>query len=433
MRNQDSNKHDWIEIGTKVLTPIIAGVLIAWAGYVSNFTLTDISNRQESARLITQLQIQREQAESELRKDVFAQTLESFLLKAKDSTQMNSLEGASKQMLRLELLSLNFGDSLSLSPLFKEFRRDLSKIERKAGEEPASKTKKESASNTITDELRNRLYSLARRVASTQASSLEAHGVSKSIDIPLYQLKNVKKEDYCETTLYRNGFSWPQREVLRSFGIRYSDYQSEDAKNEIQKKLREMYPSNDEGQNEEELTFENAYIKAMHDVMEINFEGITRYLDVMVKNIDPCTKSANVTVLIYKDAPKDTGDTGDTGDIKPVNYVTLDSLSNAVIDGLEIEAERSFQLDYFNFPVVDNTRLRNNQRFSIILSDFDTGDDKKDSRPHMELTGLLFPSEYASLRDKTGMEEARKLLESALKSGEGEKKSIIWYITSLFR
>lgn len=386
MRNENPNKHDWIEIGTKVLTPIIAGLLIAWAGYVSNYTLTDISNNQESARLITQLQIHREQAESELRKDVFAQTLESFLLRAKDRTQMNSLDGASKQMLRLELLSLNFGDSLSLSPLFKEFRRDLGKIEPGDNEKPTFKYDR--------GELRNRLYSLARRVASTQAASLGPHGVSKSIDIPLDELKS-KILLPCTTTLHRNGFSWPQREVLANFYINDHTRAKADELPDLLKSEEGM----------------KIYREMMTEARLIEFQGVKRYLDVTVSNIDHCTKSANVTVFIYKGSPSKYDIKNDFTD-----GTTLDSLHNASIEGLEVEVERSFELDYFNFPVVDNTRLENNHRFAIILNEFDT----KSNRPHMELAGLVFPSEYASLRDRTGMEEARKLLESALKNGNDD-------------
>ena len=76
MTEPSTPKHrDWIEIGLKALTPITAGIVIAFVGFWSNQTLSEISSREESARLITQLQVEREQAESNLRKDVFDQAL----------------------------------------------------------------------------------------------------------------------------------------------------------------------------------------------------------------------------------------------------------------------------------------------------------------------------------------------------------------------
>ena len=71
MSENNNSKRDWIEVGLKILTPLIVGLLIAWAGYVSNYTLSSISSSQESARLITELQIRREQAESALRKYMY--------------------------------------------------------------------------------------------------------------------------------------------------------------------------------------------------------------------------------------------------------------------------------------------------------------------------------------------------------------------------
>ena len=83
MSNNKKEKRNWGDIGLKIVTPAVAGLLIAWAGFVSNYTLSSISSKKESARLITELQIRREQAESGLRKDVFDQTLKAFLLKDK--------------------------------------------------------------------------------------------------------------------------------------------------------------------------------------------------------------------------------------------------------------------------------------------------------------------------------------------------------------
>lgn len=84
--------------------------------------------------------------------------------------------------------------------------------------------------------------------------------------------------------------------------------------------------------------------------------------------------------------------------------------------GLEETIKQSFKLDYFNFPIVDNTRLSNNHRFAIVLDELDL----ESSDPHMELVGIVFPSEYASLRDRTGMKEIRELLESALHNDDEE-------------
>ncbi len=383
----DKPKRDWVEIGLKAFTPIVAGLLIAWAGFVSNYTLSSISNNQQSARLITELQIRREQAESDLRKDVFDQTLQAFLLKNQQPD--NSIAGMSKQLLRLELLALNFGDSLSLSPLFAEFREDLKNIKPKKNEIPNFQEAR--------GELRKRLYSLARRVASAQVSSLHQHGVTKKINVPLVTY-NEKGVTPCTSLLYEDSFPWPERDLQRNFGIF-------DDKNKLlmqDSELSSLFNSAD---------IKNEYRQLLNESRRTDLQGVTRYLEVRVSDVDHCNKSAKLTVILYKKRVEDTT----TPHIETVTDVSgRGDLALIGNEGLEIEVKRSFNLDYFNFPKVNNTRLGNNHRFAIVLDEFDL----KSDQPHIELIALVFPSEYASLRDRPGMEEARKLLQEALKEKE---------------
>lgn len=380
-------KRDWFDIGLKALTPAIAGILIAWVGFVSNLTLTSITNKQETARLITELQIQREQAESDLRKDVFDQTLQAFLLK--NQKQDYSLSGMSKQLLRLELLALNFGDSLSLSPLFNEFREDLQKRLK-----PTNSLEKQ-IYDTERSELRARLYSLARRVASAQVSSLEPRGVSKKFRIPLEDYKHSLHMD-CNTYLYNEGYTWPDRQIQYGFGI-YS------SKNELLKQ-------DDEIQKEfESREVRLAYRDAIYKTSMLDLQGVKRYLQITVSNVDHCAENAKISIFIYKDENNVLQ--------KPVKLPLIKSVGDLpklanIHATLTEEVKRNFTLDYFNFPKVNNTRLGDTHRFAIVLEEFDLDSDK----PYMEVVALIFPSEYASLRDRPGMKEAKKLLESALKN-----------------
>lgn len=390
MSENDNQKHDWV----KIVTPLVIGLLIAWAGYVSNLTLSSISNSQQSARLITELQIRREQAESELRKDVFDQTLQAFLLKNKEHE--SSIRGLSKQLLRLELLALNFGDSLSLSPLFTEIRRDLFILE--PGEEdniPAFEDAK--------GELRKRLYSLARRIANNQVASLSQHGVSKLISIPVPGYNTEVAKD-CTSVLYEEQFPWPERIIQQGIGI-YDD------KNKLllnDETIKDMFKSDDS---------KSVYIGSLNEARRMELQGMTRYLDVKISDINHCEKSAKITISIYKDQKDDLLKKKYLQNLKIEDLSTLSGLSSQEYL-YTIETERSFKLDYFNFPVVDNTRLENNHRFAIVLDEFDL-----DSKvPYIEFVGIIFPSEYASLRDRPGMKEARDLLKSALNDEELEDK-----------
>ncbi len=396
MSEDNKPPRDKLDITLKILTPIIVGALIAWAGFVGDKALTSISSKQEGARLITELQIRREQAESELRKDVFDQALQAFLLKGKK--QDDSIEGMSKQLLRLELLALNFGESLSLSPLFTELQKDLNNL-----------TIDSDRQDKAVGKLRKRLNSLARRVASAHVSSLEQHGKVVKFRVPLIK-RSQNSESGCLTGSYID-YSWPEKKLKENV-------------------VREMYDSAEE--------YNNEYVKIYNEYRLFELHGIKRYLDVIISNIDECTKSADVTIILYKEAvhqnsedeeaPPDVNDGLEDEEAPPdVNDGLEDEEAPPdVNDGLEDEEAppdvnkgledvimRNFKLDYFNFPMVDNTRLSNSHRFAIVLDGFD---DLSSDDPHIDLVGIVFPAEYASLRDRPGMEEARKLLESALKN-----------------
>ena len=365
MPKEENTKTSWANIGVKVVPPIVTGVLIAWAGFVGNMVLSSISNQQESARLITELQIKREQAESQLRKDVFDQALESFLLKKE--TNLGTINDLSKQLLRLEMLALNFGDSLSLSPLFNELNRDLDRA-------ISIKDEKTSDYSERKAELSTRLESLAKRVARSQLSSIAQHGEIIEISIPLYEYKKKDFEKDCKKNLYvEQEYVWPKFELLR--GNQFYDEEYNLVK---EQEKRDSYDS---------YIQSHAYKNDMQERNQIELNGIKRYLELHVKDVNPCNKSAEVLILIKKD-----------GDVN-------------------LEVNQAFRLDYFNFPMVDNTRLSDNQRFAIVMESFELT-----PIPCINIKGIIFPSEYACLRDRPGMKEARKLLESAMKSEKDDKR-----------
>ncbi len=408
MSNNKKEKRNWGDTGIKLFTTVIAGVLMAWAGFVSNYTLSSVSSKKESARLITELQIRREQAESNLRKDVFDQTLQAFLLKDKD--QASSIQGMSKQLLRLELLALNFGDSLSLSPLFTEFHRDL-KLLRIEDEGGNSIYRNDSLFRNEKGELRKRLKSLARRVANTQVSSLDKHGISNTIKIPLV---GYDPNMLCDVILYKEHFPWPERDAQRQFTIYDENYQKDMTDEEIIKLfksddnnslLSEVFDYLKNPFKKEEKDARLIYLETLNGQRKMVLQDSIRYLEVNVSNVDHCKKTLKVEFTIHKQPANVSGEKEERSPVE-----SLASLTVIANENLKKEVKRSFTLDYFNFPIVDNTRLENNHRFAIVLDDFDLKSDK----PHIELIALIFPAEYASLRDRPGMKEARELLNSAL-------------------
>lgn len=66
-----------------------------------------------------------------------------------------------------------------------------------------------------------------------------------------------------------------------------------------------------------------------------------------------------------------------------------------------------FWVGHFDFPMIDNVRLPHDQRFAVVLNNFDTGHGRAD------LTVAYFPGKYAGLREKPYYDEVlQKLLAS---------------------
>jgi len=346
----ENKKRDWIDLLFKAMTPVIAGLLIAWAGYVGNMTLTSVESKKENARLITELQINREQAESELRKDIFDQALKTLL---KEDSGKGDLRSQSKRMLRLELLALNFGDSLSLSPLFTEFKNDLEQAEPVDNEDAIDHPERVAV-------LQKRLRSLAKKVSSSQLSSVAQHGFLINVRVPLKGFG--PRVPRCGHRFYdKEVYIWPDDKVKEQL---------------IDLKDDKDYPD---------------LLKSMLEELGIVTVGkISRKVILTFSAVDHCAKTVLVNLEIIR---------------------IMDSKAEV------IEVSREFRLDFFNFPKVDNTRLFNNHRFAIVMENFNVKDD-----PHILVAGVIFPAEYASLRDRPGMREALELLQSALDTEQTEVK-----------
>jgi len=73
-------------------------------------------------------------------------------------------------------------------------------------------------------------------------------------------------------------------------------------------------------------------------------------------------------------------------------------------EGVE-ETERNeaeFWVGFFDFPMIDNTRLSHDQRCAIVLDEF--------SKSSAKITVVYFPGSYASLKEKPYYEEVRQHL-----------------------
>jgi hypothetical protein len=81
-----------------------------------------------------------------------------------------------------------------------------------------------------------------------------------------------------------------------------------------------------------------------------------------------------------------------------------DTLNSSVRVGLKIltripekedkVADPSFNIDFFEFPMIDNTRLINDKRCAVVLRDFDS------ANQFIELDLIFFPGSHSSLKER---------------------------------
>jgi hypothetical protein len=151
---------DWTEILKVVAMPLVITVV----GLVINSSLSDRQNQESNLRLYADMMARREQADSELRKDMFTHILDKF---SEPQPTRNSADQLELQVMNLELMAYNFNESIDLGPLFQHLRRQILDIPPGA---PPAQTKRFA-------ELRDRLEHVAVEVNERQLAVFGDTGV----------------------------------------------------------------------------------------------------------------------------------------------------------------------------------------------------------------------------------------------------------------
>lgn len=158
----EKERDRWDKIGV-ILQPLgglLTALSVAIVGVAGTRLVEKQQTRDTDARLYSELMSQREQAESNLRKDMLVSVIQSYL-----APNSGSLDA---RLLHLELLAYNFHDSLNLKPLFVDLARQL---RARDGSQREGDMK--------------RLFRVAREVSERQRFTLETRGDSfrRTIDL----------------------------------------------------------------------------------------------------------------------------------------------------------------------------------------------------------------------------------------------------------
>ena len=150
--------------------PLVTLVL----GYWFNSSLNERQQVESNIRLYAEMMGRREEADSNLRKDMFNSILTTFM--SKDPSQrLSSEEQIRQQILSLELLAYNFHESLDIGPLFKDVQRRIA-VENRA----------------TNAELRGRLESVSTQVIEHQLTALSDAGMIERGDALPDKIKDLQ-------------------------------------------------------------------------------------------------------------------------------------------------------------------------------------------------------------------------------------------------
>ena len=140
----------------------------------------------------------------------------------------------------------------------------------------------------------------------------------------------------------------------------------------------------------------------------IVLEGVGRKVDRTVDlTNDPEGSTLEPATLVLEDI-----ETTFSVDILEVDWKNREIMVGLTLETPDPELGRqtktaSFNVSYFDFPMIDNTRLTRGQRCALVLNSF--------SEQSADLTLVLFPGAYASLKEKPYYNE---VIENVLKASK---------------
>ncbi|MCP4566668.1 MAG: hypothetical protein GY841_03695 [FCB group bacterium] len=369
MPKKPRDKWDKLDILLKPAGGIMAAVLIAGIGFFGSGYLEKRQDKEMRTRLYTELISKREQSESVLRKDMFTKIIDKFL-----SSDTSGLEG---KVLNLELLVYNFHESLNLKPLFNHVIREL----------PESLDPK-------SNDFLKRLRRVAGEIKNKQAAVLGDHGIFQDIE---FKCPNafMSLPDSVEVLppIFRKGFCLELDSIVRYFIVEILEIDS--GSREIEINLEIITPIGERAilwitdtvcSDTSENIFDLDY-KALSGLLEDSLHSndlvsiiMEEYITSMTEFVDPFADPIEASPLASKPPPEKQ---------KPDPKDALDMEDN------------HFGVDFFDFPMIDNTRLgQKDHRLAIVLTRWQPDPENEDSITAIEMKAICFPGSYASLKDR---------------------------------
>jgi len=340
----------WIDLVKAVAMPLAALIL----GFVFNTSLSKSQARDSDMRLYTEMMGRREQADSDLRKDMFKAVLEKFM---SSSEKLQGKEKLDQQILELELLAYNFHESLDIGPLFKNINKQIGKLE--------------VPPNT---EMRDRLEDLAQEVKAQQLSVLT--GNERQLSILTAKERSGRE----------SGPAQVGKPELKMDVYLPTDTDGNRQGNEMRGLLRT------EPQNLDDCPIGTS----MTSTTDPCVPGHLFCLFLEPGDHQPLYRQFKLVFTRYSVTKREVEVW-----LRVSQPLSKDECQQEDFNPLKTEVDTRFWVGSFAFPMIDNTRLTEGERCAVTLGEI------TDAVP-LPVRLSYFPESRASLKDKPYYDEVMK-------------------------
>lgn len=185
-RSPDPGKPLWLDI-LDVTAKLLGAIFLLAVAYIGNSFQAKVTG--------VSLQSQREQAESQLRANMFSNLISPIVASKKNGEELK----LDREQLLVELLALNFHENFELKPLMQD-------VDKKLAQSLAHESS--SSGSSPAEAQRKSLWSIARRVADRQIGSIQWEWASSKSDRYGESVQNASSKPGCRVytvTLHEPG------------------------------------------------------------------------------------------------------------------------------------------------------------------------------------------------------------------------------------
>ncbi len=354
MADQAQSTKDWWD-KCESFAKILAGVCAAVGAIAIPWFINQYTEENRKSQVYVQMMTEREKSDTSIRENMFKALLDGYLQTLKEDVKREDLESFRKRIVFLELLAVNFQEFFNAKPLFEEVYEKLVKYRDVA---------KDESSRQAWKGLEKKITGIAKETASRQATTLNTIG-----DSVVFTMR--RGEIGCVRLYEKMGI-----ETLRKRdGTRFRNFEDGEC-------LRGR-----EEQNEEMAGAPTPLSQDLNGPQPFITMGYDKRQSIELRVAQVGEASVAVHVTVY-----------------------ADFFDRNMYVGSEPGRGFPVNVSYFDLPYMDNIKLADGNRFSLVLKGIYRGAGGDESA-EADIEAIRFRNDFMSLRDRPLFEEMLKKLQ----------------------